>query len=236
MDRRQSLRGDEEMDLPAKFSPAGAWFGTRGDLFVTWLSDPQRRRDVWGIQETSHDYASRPPESRLAAIHWTPPGTDDPRLDLVKQNGEHGDVSADRVSPRPAVLFVAACSPATYQSSSVRGRGGDPFRGHPAMRVRSCIDGAKMAETSRPAASIGGPHATGVPGGEFPPTPDVRPDLSGGQEGNIWMAYGFFRYDFQGLDQGQPHLLAIRSRPGCAGRVEDRPVVYLDDTTAHRRR
>lgn len=53
------------------------------------------------------------------------------------------------------------------------------------------------------------------------------------KKGNIWMAYGFFRYDFQGLDaQGNPIYSAdkvtVLDKPKGVGTVAR--VCYLDDT------
>jgi len=53
------------------------------------------------------------------------------------------------------------------------------------------------------------------------------------QKGNIWMAYGFFRYDFQGLDeQGNPiysaDKITVLDKPKGVKKVAR--VVYLDDT------
>ena len=53
------------------------------------------------------------------------------------------------------------------------------------------------------------------------------------KKGNIWMAYGFFRYDFQGLDaKGNPIYAAdkitVLDKPQGVNKVAR--VVYLDDT------
>jgi len=53
------------------------------------------------------------------------------------------------------------------------------------------------------------------------------------KKGNIWMAYGFFRYDFQGLDaKGNPiysgDKITVLEKPKGVGKVAR--VVYLDDS------
>lgn len=70
---------------------------------------------------------------------------------------------------------------------------------------------------------------------EFAPnTPQVQPGpFWVDKKGNIWMAYGFFRYDLQGLDpKGNPiyraDKITILDKPEGVGKVAR--VVYLDDS------
>ncbi len=70
---------------------------------------------------------------------------------------------------------------------------------------------------------------------EFAPNTDrVRPGpFWVDKKGNIWMAYGFFRYDFQGLDpKGNPIYSADKITVLDKPRGVDRParVCYLDDS------
>jgi len=70
---------------------------------------------------------------------------------------------------------------------------------------------------------------------EFEPNTDrVRPGpFWVDKKGNLWMAYGFFRYDFQGLDdKGNPiyraDKITVLDPPKGVGKVAR--VVYLDDS------
>jgi len=230
-----------------KFSPAGALvWELRGDFFVDLVcADPASDgRDVWGIQEHYvMDYAQPPGrESRLAGYsldrHRYP---DDPRgLTFVKQNGEHGLTSPQIVYLQGRrFLFVGGMFASNFinifryedevaiPSGVILQWGNDLYRteqkwppnkppGRASIWRDLNGDGAYQAE-------------------EFAPnTGHVRPGpFWVDKKGNIWMAYGFFRYDFQGLDpRGNPiysaDKITVLDAPEGVGKIAR--VVYLDDT------
>jgi hypothetical protein len=201
-----------------KLSPDGKLFWElRGDLFVDLIcADPSTDAlDVWGIQEHyAMDYAQPPGrESKLIGYslnrHKYP---NDPRgLTHVKQNGEHGLTSPQIVYLNGRrFLFVGGMFASNFinifryedemaiPSGLILQWGNDLYRTEqkwPPNKPRGASiwrdlngDGDYQAE-------------------EFAPNADrVKPGpFWVDKKGNIWMAYGFFRYDFQGLDaKGNP--------------------------------
>ncbi len=229
-----------------EFSPEGklGW-EVRGDFFVDNVcADPSTDgRDVWGIQEHYEmDYAQPPGrESKLIgyslARHEYP---NDPRgLTFVKQSGEHGLTSPQVVYLEGRrFLFVGGMFASNFinifrydgevaiPSGLILQWGNNLYRSE-----------QKWPPNKPPGASIwrdtngDGDYQTG----EFAPNTDrVKPGpFWVDQKGNIWMAYGFFRYDFQGLDpKGNPIYQAdkvtVLDPPEGVKKIAR--VVYLDDT------
>jgi hypothetical protein len=230
-----------------KFTPAGKLlWELRGDFFVDLAcADPESDgRDVWGIQEHyAMDYTQPPGrESQMVGYslnrHQYP---NDPRgLTFVKQNGEHGLTSPQIVHLKGRrFLFVGGMFASNFinifrydgeiaiPSGLILQWGNDLYRteqkwppnkpaGKPSIWRDINGDGDYQAE-------------------EFQPnTPRVQPGpFWVDKKGNIWMAYGFFRYDFQGLDtKGNPIYSAdkITALELPDGVKKVARVVYLDDT------
>jgi len=229
-----------------KFTPAGALaWELRGDCFVDVASaDPSTdARDVWGIQEHYQMDYSRPPgqEARLVGYsldrHKYP---HDPRgLTFVKQNGEHGLTSPQVVylSGR-RFLFVGGM----FASNFI-----NVFRYEGEIAIPSGLilqwgNGLYRTEQKWPPNKPAGASIWRDKNGdgdyqadEFAPNTDrVHPGpFWVDKKGNIWMAYGFFRYDFQGLDErGNPIYRAENTtvlEPPQGVKTIAR-VVYLDDS------
>jgi len=215
----------------------------RGDFFVDLVcADPRTDgRDVWGIQEHFvMDYAQPPgKESRLVGYslnrHQYP---HDPRgLTHVKQNGEHGLTSPQIVYLNGRrFLFVGGMFASNFinifryedemaiPSGLILQWGNDLYR----TEQKWPPNKPKGVSIWRDLNGDGDYQAD-----EFAPNTDrVRPgpfwvDL----KGNIWMAYGFFRYDFQGMDaKGNPiyrgDKITVMEPPKGVNKVGR--VVYLD--------
>ena len=229
-----------------KFSPDGGLiWELRGDFFVDVVSaDPTTDAlDVWGVQEHyMMDFSKSPGhESKLVGYslnrHNYP---NDPRgLTHVKQNGEHGLTSPQVVylSGR-RFLFVGGMFASNFINI---------YRYDDEIAVPSGLIlqwGNNLYRTEQPwppnkpkGASIwrdlngDGDYQAA----EFAPNTDrVKPGpFWVDKKGNIWMAYGFFRYDFQGLDaKGNPiysaDKITVLDKPQGVNKVAR--VVYLDDT------
>ncbi len=210
-----------------KFTPSGklAW-ELFGHVFVDVMcADPATDGDdVWGIQEHYKMDYSRPPGRESTWVgysldrHKYP---DDPRgITAVKQLGEHGLTS-------PQIVYLQGkrfqFTGGMFASNFV-----NIFRYDGEMAVPSGLimqwDGPLFrTDLKWP------PHRPREPflwrdtdgDGQYdadeytPNTPLAHPGpfwVDGA--GNIWMAYGFFRYDFQGLDpKGNPIYLADKITP-----------------------
>ncbi|HVV74043.1 MAG TPA: hypothetical protein VHI52_21495 [Verrucomicrobiae bacterium] len=200
-------------------------------------------RDVWGIQEHYlMDYA-RPPGREANWVgysldrHRYP---DDPRgLTFVKQQGEHGLTSPQIVYLNGRrFMFVGGMFASNFINI---------FRYDGEIAVPSGLilqwgnnlfnTDLKWPPHKPPGTSIwrdaNGDGDYQVD--EFAPnTARVQPGpFWVDQRGNIWMAYGFFRYDLQGLDdQGNPiyraDKITVLDKPDGVTKVAR--VVYLDDT------
>lgn len=199
---------------------------------------------VWGIQERYAMDWSQPPGRDSRWIAYTLDRTrypNDPRgLMHVKQQGEHGLTSPQIVYLNGRrFLFVGGMFASNFinifrfegdvaiPSGLILQWGHDLYRtklkwpphrpsGQPCIWRDTNGDGDYQAE-------------------EFAPNTDqVKPGpFWVDRKGNIWMAYGFFRYDCQGLDaRGNPTYRADRitvlDRPEGVNRVAR--VVYLDDS------
>lgn len=201
-----------------KFTPDGemAW-QLEGLFFVdNACADPQTDgADVWGIQEHfKMDYAQ--PPGREAT--WVGYSLDrhkypnDPRgLTFVKQQGEHGLTSPQVVYLEGRrFLYVGGMFASNfinifrYDGEIAVPSGLILQWGNPLYRTELRWPPNRPEGTSiwRDASGDGDYQAD-----EFAPnTPRVRPGpFWVDATGDIWMAYGFFRYDFQGLDdRGNP--------------------------------
>lgn len=215
----------------------------RGDFFVDLVcADPRTDgRDVWGIQEHFvMDYAQPPgKESRLAGYslnrHKYP---NDPRgLTHVKQNGEHGLTLPQIVYLNGRrFLFVGGMFASNFinifryddemaiPSGVILQWGNDLYR----TEQKWPPNKPKGASIWRDTNGDGDCQADEF----FPNAGRVKPGpFWVDQKGNIWMAYGFFRYDFQGLDaKGNPvysgDKITVLEQPKGVTKVAR--VVYLD--------
>jgi hypothetical protein len=229
-----------------KFSPEGklVW-ELRADFFVDVVcADPTSDgRDVWGIQEHYvMDYAKPPgQESKLVGYSLDRPRyPHDPRgLTFVKQNGEHGLTSPQVVYLNGhRFLFVGGMFASNFINI---------FRYDDEIAVPSGLilqwgnDLYRTEQKWPPNKPKGASIWRDLNGdGEYQPdefmpnTDRVHPGpFWVDRKGNIWMAYGFFRYDFQGLDaKGNPiysaDKITVLEPPEGAKKVAR--VCYLDDT------
>ena len=205
-----------------KFTPTGELVWELYDHFFVDVAcaDPLTDgNDIWGVQE-HYQLVDEPPAGGLSVSSgkWVGYSLDrqrypnDPRgLTFVKQQGEHGVTS-------PQVVYL----------------GGKRFLFTGGMFASNFINIFRFeGEIAVPSALImqwgGGLFNTDLKWPPFrPPGTFIWRDLNGDgdyqteefapnatrvhpgpfwvdQKGNIWMAYGFFRYDFQGLDaRGNP--------------------------------
>jgi sugar lactone lactonase YvrE len=229
-----------------KFTPDGklVW-ELRGDFFVDVVSpDPTTDAlDVWGVQEHYRMDYTQPPgqEAKLVGYsldrHKYP---NDPRgLTHVKQNGEHGLTSPQVVYLNgKRFLFVGGMFASNFINI---------FRYEDEMAIPSGLilqwgNGLYRTEQKWPPNKPAGKPSiwrdTNGDGdyqaNEFEAnTSRVKPGpfwVDG--KGNIWMAYGFFRYDFQGLDgKGNPIYSAdkITVMDPPRGVANIARVIYLDE-------
>lgn len=231
-----------------KFTPNGKLlWELRADFFVDLVSPDASTdaRDVWGIQEHYRmDYTQQPGrESKLVGYslnrHKYP---NDPRgLTFVKQNGEHGLTSPQVVYLQGRRFLFAGGMFASnfinifrYDDEMAIPSGLILQWGNDLYRTEQRWPPHKPAGTSiwRDLNGDGDYQAD-----EFMPNTDrVKPGpFWVDRMGNIWMAYGFFRYDFQGLDpKGNPiyraDKITVLDLPNGVGKVAR--VVYLDDSDA----
>jgi hypothetical protein len=208
-----------------KFSPKGdlVW-ELFGHFFVDVVcADPSTDGgDVWGIQEHYRmDYA-RPAGKEAAWVgysldrHKYP---NDPRgLTFVKQQGEHGLTSPQVVYlDGRRFLFVGGM----FASNFINIFRYDGEIAVPSGVVMQWDKGLYRTDLKWPPNRPEGTFVWRDSNGdgdyqaeEFAPnTGRVRPGpFWVDKKGNIWMAYGFFRYDFQGLDpKGNPIYRADRT-------------------------
>ena len=229
-----------------KFSPDGKLlWELYGHCFVDLAcADPSTDgADVWGIQEHYKMDYSQPPgrETKWFGYslnrHQYP---NDPRgLTFVKQNGEHGLTSPQIVylSGR-RFLFVGGMFASNFINI---------FRYDDEMAIPSGLIlqwGNNLYRTEQiwpPNKPKGASIWRDINGDgdyqadEFAPNTDhVKPGpFWVDKRGNIWMAYGFFRYDFQGLDtRGNPiysaDKITVLDPPKGVKKIAR--VVYLDET------
>lgn len=201
-----------------KFTPDGdlAW-QIYGHFFVdVACADPATDgMDVWGIQEHYRMDFSRPPGEEAGwvgyslARHRYP---NDPRgLTFVKQQGEHGLTSPQVVYLEgKRFLFVGGM----FASNFINIFRYDGEIAIPSGLIMQWDGGLYRTDLRWPPHRPAGPFIWRDASGdgdyqadEYGPNADrVRPGpFWVDNHGNIWMAYGFFRYDFQGLDdRGNP--------------------------------
>jgi hypothetical protein len=230
-----------------KFSADGKLiWELRADFFVDVVSaDPTTDgADVWGVQEHyKMDYA-KPPGREATLVgysldrHKYP---NDPRgLTFVKQNGEHGLTSPQVVYINgKRFLFVGGMFASNFinifryegeiaiPSGLILQWGNNLYR-----TEQKWPPNKPVGQTSiwRDLNGDGDYQAN-----EFSPnTTRVHPGpFWVDRKGNIWMAYGFFRYDFQGLDaKGNPiysgDKITLLEKPHGVNKIAR--VIYLDDT------
>jgi hypothetical protein len=229
-----------------KFTPEGKLlWELRGDFFVDLAcADPRTDgRDVWGIQEHYVMDYSQPPgqEARLVGYsldrHKYP---NDPRgLTFVKQNGEHGLTSPQVVYlDGRRFLFVGGM----FASNFINIFRYEGERAIPSGLILQWGNNLYRTDQKWPPHK---PQGTSIwrdlngdgdyQAEEFAPNTDrVHPGpFWVDKKGNIWMAYGFFRYDFQGLDaRGNPiyrgDKITVLDPPQGVKKVAR--VIYLDDS------
>jgi hypothetical protein len=227
-----------------KFSPAGdLLWELRGDFFVDLVcADPKTDGlDVWGIQEHYRMDYSRPPgqESTLVGYsldrHRYP---NDPRgLTFVKQNGEHGLTSPQIVYLQgKRFLYVGGMFASNFINIF-------RYEGEVAIPSGLILQWGNNLYRTEQQWPPNKPEGTSIwrdingdgeyQANEFAANADrVRPGpFWVDAKGNIWMAYGFFRYDCQGIDQnGNPMYAAdkitVLDPPEGVSKVAR--VVYLD--------
>jgi len=229
-----------------KFSPEGKLlWELRADFFVDVVcADPTTDgRDVWGIQEHYlMDYAKPPgQEAKLAGYsldrHKYPR---DPRgLTFVKQNGEHGLTSPQVVYLNGRrFLFVGGM----FASNFINIFRYDDEIAVPSGLILQWGNDLYRTEQKWPLNKPKGPSIWRDLNGdgdyqadEFAPNTDrVKPGpFWVDKKGNIWMAYGFFRYDFQGLDEKANPIyradkITVLDPPEGVKKVAR--VCYLDDS------
>jgi hypothetical protein len=229
-----------------KFSPEGKLiWELHGEFFCdVAVADPSDdAATVWGIQERYAMDWSQPPgrDSRWVGYtlnrHKYP---NDPRgLTFVKQNGEHG-----LTSPQIAYikgrrfLFVGGMFASNFINIF-------RFEGEMAVPSGLILQWANPLYRTEQKWPPCKPTGTSIwrdlngdgdyQGDEFAPnTPRVHPGpFWVDKQGNIWMAYGFFRYDCQGLDpKGNPiysaDKITVLDKPKGINQIAR--VCYLDDT------
>ena len=228
-----------------KFSPEGKLlWELRADFFVDVVcADPTTDgRDVWGIQEHYvMDYA-KPPGQESALVGYSLDRHKHPRdprgLTFVKQNGEHGLTSPQIVYLHGRrFLFVGGM----FASNFINIFRYDDEMAVPCGLILQWGNDLYRTEQKWPPNK---PKGTSIwrdltgdgdyQADEFAPNTDrVKPGpFWVDKKGNIWMAYGFFRYDFQGLDEkGNPIYRAdkITGLEPPDGVKKVARVCYLDD-------
>ena len=220
-----------------KFTPDGRLAWELYDHFFVDVAcaDPSTdARDIWGVQE---HYRLDEPTLDGSAGRWVGYSLDrhrypnDPRgLTFVKQQGEHGLTSPQIVYlNNRRFLFTGGMFASNFINI---------FRFEDEIAIPSALimqwgGGLYNTDLKWPPHRPPGPflwrdeNGDGdyQPGEYAPNTDRVRPGpfwVDG--KGNIWMAYGFFRYDYQGLDtRGNPIYRAdkvtVMEPPSGVGKV-----------------
>jgi len=236
----------EQGSVLRSFTPDGKLhWELHGEFFcdVACADPADDAATVWGIQERYAMDWSKPPGRDSKWVGYTLNRNkypNDPRgLMHVKQQGEHGLTSPQIVYLNGRrYLFVGGMFASNFINI---------FRFDGEMAIPSGLilqwgnnlyntdlkwppNKPKSASIWRDTNGDGDYQAD-----EFAPNTDhVKPGpFWVDKKGNIWMAYGFFRYDFQGLDpQGNPIYAAdkitVLDKPKGVNKVAR--VCYLDDT------
>jgi hypothetical protein len=201
-----------------KLTPEGKLVWELHDLFFVDLAAPDPSsdaRDVWGIQEHFKMDYSQPPGKEAKWVgysldrHRYP---NDPRgLTYVKQQGEHGLTSPQIVYLEGKRFMFAGGMFASNFINIFRYEG---ERAIPSGAIMQWDKGIYRTDLKWPPRRPEGTFIWRDRNGDGdyqadeyePNTERVRPGpFWVDKKGNIWMAYGFFRYDFQGLDErGNP--------------------------------
>lgn len=229
-----------------KFSPHGKMlWELHGEFFcdLAYADPADDAATVWGIQERYAMDWSKPAGHDSRWVGYTLNRVkypNDPRgLTYVKQNGEHGLTS-------PQVVYLEGhrfmFTGGMFASNFINIFRFEEETAVPSGLILQWGNGLYRTEQKWPPHK---PEGTSIwrdadgdgdyQAGEFAPnTGLVKPGpFWVDKKGNIWMAYGFFRYDFQGLDaKGNPVYQAdkvtVLDKPEGVGVVAR--VVYLDDS------
>jgi hypothetical protein len=236
----------EQGSVLRSFSPDGTLrWEVHGEFFCD-LAVPDPADDalsIWGVQERYKMDWSKPPGQDSKWVSYTLDRhryPNDPRgLMHVKQQGEHGLTSPQIVYLNgKRFMFVGGM----FASNFINIFRFDGEIAVPSGLILQWGNGLYNTDLEWPPHKPGGtsiwrdlngdgdyqangyaPNATHVHPGPFWVD----------RKGNIWMAYGFFRYDFQGLDaQGNPIYSAdkvtLLDKPEGVKKVAR--VCYLDDS------
>ena len=229
-----------------KFSPEGKLVWELYDHFFVDVAcaDPlSDAQDVWGIQEHYKMDWSQPAGKESTLTGYSLDRTrypHDPRgLMYVKQQGEHGLTSPQIVYvDGKRFMFVGGMFASNfinifrYEGEIAIPSGVIMQWGHPLYRTDLTWP------PQRPSGTFIWRDSNGD--GQYQAeeyvqnTPRIKPGpFWVDKKGNIWMAYGFFRYDCQGLDdQGNPvyqaDKITILDPPEGVGKIAR--LCYLDDS------
>ena len=237
----------EQGSVLRSFTPDGT---LRWEVFGPFFcdvacADPSNdAADVWGIQERFAMDWSQPPGRDSKWVSYTLDRhkyPNDPRgLMHVKQQGEHGLTSPQVVYLKGRrFMFVGGM----FASNFINIFRFDGELAIPSGLVLQWGNNLYNTDLRWPPHKPAGKTSIwrdlngdgDYQANEFAPNTDrVKPGpFWVDKKGNIWMAYGFFRYDFQGLDeQGNPIYSAdkvtVLDKPKGVNKVAR--VCYLDDT------
>jgi len=236
----------EQGSVLRSFTPDGTLrWEVHGEFFCdVAAADPaDDAKTVWGIQERYAMDWSKPPGRDSKWIGYTlnrQKYPNDPRgLMHVKQQGEHGLTSPQIVYLNgKRFLFVGGM----FASNFINIFRFDGEMAIPSGLILQWGNGLYNTDLKwpphKPAGASIWRDADGdgdYQAAEFAPNTDrVKPGpFWVDRKGNLWMAYGFFRYDFQGLDpKGNPiysgDKLTMLEKPKGVNQVAR--VCYLDDT------
>ncbi|MFZ4506198.1 MAG: hypothetical protein ACOYON_00695 [Fimbriimonas sp.] len=228
------------------FTPAGK---LRWQLYGAFfcdlaVADPSNdAKDIWGIQERFAMDWSKPVGKEATWAAYTLNRSkypNDPRgLMHVKQQGEHGLTSPQIVYLNgKRFLFTGGM----FASNFINIFRFDGEIAVPSGLIIQWENGLYNTALTwppnkpKPVSIWRDTNGDGdYQASEFAPnTPQVQPGpFWVDKKGNIWMAYGFFRYDLQGLDaKGNPiyqaDKITVLDKPEGVGKVAR--VVYLDDS------
>jgi len=226
----------EQGSVLRSFTPEGRLrWELHGEFFCdVAVADPSDdAATVWGIQERYAMDWSKLAGSESTWTHYTlnrPKYPNDPRgLMHVKQQGEHGLTSPQIVYlDGKRFLFVGGMFASNFINIF-------RFDGDVAVPSGLILQWENNLYNTDQKWPPNKPAGTSIwrdtngdgeyQSGEFlPNAARIRPGpFWVDTKGNLWMAYGFFRYDFQGLDAlGNPVYAAINHGFGKAQRCEER--------------
>jgi hypothetical protein len=236
----------EQGSVLRSFTPAGkVRWELHGEFFCdVAVADPaDDAATVWGIQERYRMDWSKPPGEDSKWVGYTLNRhryPNDPRgLMHVKQGGEHGLTSPQIVYLEGRrFLFVGGM----FASNFINIFRFDGEIAVPSGLILQWANNLYRTEQKWPPNKPAGTSIWRDLNGdgeyqaqEFAPNNNrVKPGpFWVDQKGNIWMAYGFFRYDFQGLDEhGNPiysaDKITVLDPPQGVSRIAR--AVYLDDS------